>query len=137
MAYQSAGEHPTYTYLDQYWPIQFECNDSGTPIKLLIKDQYAPFAERMYWAYKRGSEAYTVFDDWTNLKELLDLPKILNVSVEFGGIAVFGVRVLVSAIAWAVRHNVELSRFRLHTGGWMGNGGIGWTPMGPIIYREC
>ncbi|GAB3321917.1 hypothetical protein [Haloplanus salinarum] len=137
MRYQSASEHPTYTYLDQHWPIQTEFTDSGKPIKLLIKKQFAPLAKKVYNAYKRGSEIYAVLNEWTNLTDKLQLPKIPEVTVEFGGIAVFIVRVLISAVVWAVKHGVELSRFKLHTGGSMGEGGIGWTPMGEVIYREC
>lgn len=135
MPYESASEHPVYTYLDQYWPIQVEFDDSDKPIKLLIKEQFAPFAEKVYNAYKRGSEAYAVFDEWTNLTD--KLPEIPEVTVEFGGVAVFVVRILISAVVWAVRYSVEISRFKFHTGGWIGEGGIGWTPMGGVIYREC
>lgn len=138
MPYQSPAEHPTYTYIDQYWPIQVEFTDSGKPIKLLIKEQFAPFAERVYNAYKRGSEAFSVIDGGTNLTDVLQLPQIPEVSVEFGGVAVFIVRILISAVVWAARRGVELSRFKLHTGWFMGEKGcIGWTPMGGVIYREC
>lgn len=138
MPYQSASEHPAYTYLDRYWPIQVEFADSDKPIKLLIKEQFAPFAEQVYNAYKHGSDAYSVIDGLTNLTDKLQLPKIPEVTVEFGGVAVFIVRILISAAIWAVQHGIELSRFKLHTGGTMGEGGgIGWTPAGGVIYREC
>ena len=137
MSYRTASEHPVYTYLDRFWPIQVEIDDSGKPVKLLIKDQFAPFAETVYSAYKRTSEAYSAIDGLTNLTDKLQLPEFPEVTVEFGGVAVFIVRILVSAVFWAARRGVELSRFKLHPGGFMGDGGIGWTPMGGVIYEEC
>lgn len=136
MPYQSPSEHPAYTYIDQYWPIQMEFYDSGKPIKLLIKEQFAPFADKVYDAYKRASEAYYAIDKWTNLTDKLQLPEIPELTVEFAGVAIFIVRILVSAVVWAARRGVELSRFKLHTGGF-GECSIGWTPMGGILYREC
>ena len=135
MPYQSAAEHPAYTQLDRYWPIQLEYGDSGDPVKLLIKDQFAPFAEKIYNLYKRVSDL-SVISEWTNLTD--KLPEIPKVTVEFGGVAIFVVRILISAVLWAARRGIELSRFKLHTGGWIGDGGgVGWTPMGGVIYREC
>lgn len=135
MSYQSAAEHPTYTSLDRIWPMQLEFNHDGKPMKLLIKDAFAPFAEAVYRVYNRISDIAFV-DEKINLSDKIPLLDVTEMMEGFDGVSVFVARLLISAVVWAVKRGIELSRFKLHTGGMLKKGGIGWTPMGGVIYRE-
>lgn len=132
--YTSAAEHPAYTYIDRYWPIQVEFDESQ-PTKLLVKDQYASIFDTLYTVYKQASDIYTVLD-WADLLDTLNLPDISAVGIEFANVAVIVLKVLIAAVQWAVERDIEISQFDLFTGG-MGGCRIGWTPMGGVLYREC
>lgn len=124
--------HQPYTALDHYWPIQLE------PDKLLVQDPWHRFAERIYNCYKRCSAIVGGAEFSTDFFDQLELPDLPAFPVEVGGlgVTVFVIRAVVYAAIWAARQGIELSKFELHTGGF-GVSGIGWTPMGAVLYREC
>jgi hypothetical protein len=138
MPQQSASIPSPYTAIDYYWPVEFEYDNSDQPNKLIVKDLWYGFVERIYNWYQEYSNLFSGVSFSMDILDQLGLPKVPEVPVKLDGLGVivFVIRFVVHAAIWAARRSIELSKFKLHSGGW-GASGIGWTPMGAIIYREC
>ena len=122
-----------YTAVDHHWPIQLEFDGSERPVKLLIKESWYSIAEPIYDWYSRLSLLLGPIDlDEIKLPDLPEIP----VELDGLGITVFLIKLVISSVIWAAKHGIKLSRFELHRG-WAGSIGLGWTPMGPVLYREC
>lgn len=127
-----------YTPLEQAWPVIFKPGIEGEPPKLLIKESWYSYAQQVYEWYQQISELASVVDISTGSLPLDTVPALPEFPMELRGLGVtlYLGRVVIAAVKWAVTRGIHLSQFKLHPGGW-GASGIGWTPEGFILYREC
>lgn len=136
MPEQSPRITSPYNAVDYYWPIQWEYGESGQPTKLLIKDTWYPFAESLYRGINRLTRISRLEELSAELLDKIDYPDIPQFVIGPDGpgsyLSVIGL--VLAAVLVAVDAGLDISRFKLHRG-W-GPSGIGWSPMGPIFYRE-
>lgn len=124
-----------YSVIDRIWPIQIETQDTGKPVKLLVKDPWYSFAQPIYDLFQKASALAGAVDVSTDFFDQLPNISEFPVKIEGLGVTVLVLRVVAYSVIWAAKRGLQLSRFELHEMGF-GMSGIGWTPAGPVLYRE-
>ena len=121
-----------YDAIERAWPVFLDTNSEGSVVRLLVKEKWYSFAEKIHsW--------YSEIRDVTSISfEGIDFPEIPEMSISIGGFGfnILLAQILIRFVAWAANKGIELVESTLFVSG-MGKPRRAIGPVGEVLYEEC